>query len=610
MSTLATLVVRLTTDASELERGLGQAQKSSQSFLAGVGKNVQRFGKAALLGLGAAGGAAAGLGAALGGLAADAAPLETVRDSFGSLAEDAGSSQEEMLGALEKGSSGMIAQRDLMLQFNKAAQLVSTDFASQMPDAMQYVGKVAASTGEDFGFLMDSLVTGVGRLSPAILDNLSIQASLSEATDAAAEMFGVEAEELTKAQKQAGMMEVVMAKLAKNTASMPEVAGSAAAGMNGLRATIQNTKDRLGTAFLPVLNSVASMLTAMAPLLDPLISALETRLVPALDKGIDALGGVRWVIEDMIAGVWGRDYPWEDVFPPSLANAAYTISDAVFAVIDAVSPYVQIASAWIKENVELQDVLIALGAAIAAVVIPALASVVAAAAPVIATGAALIAAVTLIRNAWQSNWLGIRDTVRTALTFIQERLTKSFQIWKDIFNAFKSAFQGDWRGFGENLRAAWDKTWSAIQDAVQNAIQAIKSIDWGNVGRAITRGIANGIKNGAQAIVNAAKAAARAALEAAKGFLGIDSPSKAFAEVGQWASLGLARGLEDTSPVERAAESLGQSALRATQQTGQSVQRIDAPVNVEANVSNDLDLEELAWRVSEIIGRRSMEYAV
>jgi len=73
----------------------------------------------------------------------------------------------------------MATNRDLMLSFNKASTLVSVDFAKQLPDAMQYLGKVSLATGQDLGFLLDSLVTGVGRVSPMILDNLGIQVALS-----------------------------------------------------------------------------------------------------------------------------------------------------------------------------------------------------------------------------------------------------------------------------------------------------------------------------------------------------------------------------------------------------------------------------------------------
>ena len=60
------------------------------------------------------------------------------------------------------------------------------------------------------------------------------------------------------------------------------------------------------------------------------------------------------------------------------------------------------------------------------------------------------------------------------------------------------------------------------------------------------QGIANGIKAGASWIADAARDAAKAALDAAKGFLGIHSPSRVMAdEVGLPMAQGLAAGFAD-----------------------------------------------------------------
>jgi len=155
-----------------------------------VGGSLQNLGKVALAGVAGVATATAAIGAALTKLAVDAAPMEGVSRAFEGLAESSGVGMDEMLAALKRGSAGMISNRDLMTSFNKAAQLVSTDFAVQLPNAMGYLGKVAAATGQDMNFMLDSLVTGVGRLSPMILDNLGIQVSLTEANEAYAASIG------------------------------------------------------------------------------------------------------------------------------------------------------------------------------------------------------------------------------------------------------------------------------------------------------------------------------------------------------------------------------------------------------------------------------------
>jgi phage-related protein len=92
-----------------------------------------------------------------------------------------------------------------------------------------------------------------------------------------------------------------------------------------------------------------------------------------------------------------------------------------------------------------------------------------------------------------------------------------------------------------------------VVDGVRQIIQRIKStfsdIDWGEVGRRIIEGIKNGLAYAGGMIVDAARDAARNALNAAKNFLGINSPSRVFKEqVGEMIPAGMAEGIEDGAP--------------------------------------------------------------
>lgn len=216
----------------------------------------------------------------------EAAKVQGIKAAF----EGITGAADDMIVKLREGSLGMMSDAKLMESYNLAAQLVSKTFADQLPEAMQYLSKVSAATGQDMDYMMTSLVRGVGRMSPMILDNLAIQVSLSEATDRAAQMFGKEAEELTKAEEQAGMMSVVMEKLAANTANMPEIAGTAAAGFATLGATWDNLKVMLGEAFLPTVNAVLGKLMEWAQGAMPQIEAGMARLQSSLGIVTGAIG--------------------------------------------------------------------------------------------------------------------------------------------------------------------------------------------------------------------------------------------------------------------------------------------------------------------------------
>lgn len=231
-------------------RGKGNAAQSVRNLR----KETQGLGKQS----GIASKLVSGLGTAMAGVATLAIAKQIARAGLelakiGAQAESVSLAFEGLGGSIEalrEGSLGLISDVDLMKQFNTAAQLVSKTFAKDLPEAMGFVSKVAAATGQSMSFMMDSLVRGVGRMSPLILDNLGIQVDLAAATKRSAEMFGVQADELSKAQQQAGLMAEVMDKLRENTADMPEVAGSAAAGFGGIGAEIGNLRIELGLLLL------------------------------------------------------------------------------------------------------------------------------------------------------------------------------------------------------------------------------------------------------------------------------------------------------------------------------------------------------------------------
>ena len=573
----ANVAVRATLEKldGDLEGARGKVDSAISKIVAGAGKNFQALGTAALGGIGVATGAITGLGAALAKVTVDAAPVEGVSDAFAGLAESAGQGADEMLGALKRGSAGMVANRDLMMSFNQAAQLVSTDFAVQLPDAMQYLGKVSAATGQDMGFMLDSLVKGVGRLSPMILDNLGIQVAQSEAIERAAEMYGVEADALNKGQVQAGMMNVVLEKLAANTASMPDVTETAAARMAQFKATIQDTKDQVGVGFLPVLTTLLGTLGEVGERVLPVVvGALET-IAPVVERVAIAVG-------DFVISLLDGQEPMTafrdligSLFPPEIAEKIMGIVESIVQFGEKVAEFLAPVMEWISENVELQDVLIALGVAIASVVLPVLLSIITAVAPVIAVFIAAVAIVVALRKAWESDFLGLRtfilDTLEKITAWWAEHgdaiMAKAREIWEEvvavfewfkgiftgIFDAFRLAFAGDWEGFGARLREVWDEVWVKIKEIGRTAWDAIKNFftntDWGSVGRNILEGVARGITTGVDVIKDAARAAARAALEAAMGFLGIHSASReAMQQIGLPFVEGIGAGMEYALP--------------------------------------------------------------
>lgn len=509
------------------EVGVKAVVKDSKKFLGTLGKMggaVSGFGKTALkigaVGIGALGAAAGLAGGAMIKLAMDAAPLEGIGKAFDGLTADMEGGSKKMLNALKEGSQGMITNRDLMEGFNKAAQLVSKDFAQTLPDAMGYLGKVSAATGQDMGFMLDSLTTGVGRLSPMILDNLGIQVSLTEANEAYAASIGKTVGDLTKQEQQTALMAQVMEKLATNTADMPEITDNAATKMAQFNVAMKNAKDQIGKALLPVLTKLMGIFTKLVTKYGPkvtkfiekfasVIQTLGKYFAFVLDEGdslndflVDLPEPLRRITQffgDLIVGVqdliqqfqWGG---WDRIFTTfedgSSAIGGFLkelglgeeVADRVGAAINSVVGFIRdeliptIISAiepitnWVKDNVKLKDVLIALAIVLGGVVLSAIVGVVTALAPLILIPAAIIVAVTLLRKAWETNWNGIRDKAAAVVEWVKNNLVPWFQ--EKIPQAFEAV-----KRFWENtLKPALEALRRFIEDPVIPVLKKI--VEW------------------------------------------------------------------------------------------------------------------------------------
>lgn len=84
---------------------------------------------------------------------------------------------------------------------------------------------------------------------------------------------------------------------------------------------------------------------------------------------------------------------------------------------------------------------------------------------------------------------------------------------------------------------------SAIPQLISAIVNGFGSYDWWSIGKNIIKGIADGLKNAAGMIADAARDAAKKAFEAAKDFLGIDSPAKKGIYIGNMYDAGIAEGI-------------------------------------------------------------------
>lgn len=251
--TIGEVKTRFTADTSKAENTLkGFVEKQAKVVEGGFG------------GLGRAAGAAFGLAATAAlaqkgvQFAIESSKLAQqnaiVENSFVSLAAEAGASADSMMAAMRTASANTVSDYDLMLSANRAMMLGVADSAEEMQKLLE----VARSRGQAMGLsttqAFNDIVTGLGRGSALILDNLGIIVDLESAYANYAAQLGKTAEELTKTeQKQALINDAMQQATRTNVKPMKD----AFAEMN---TSLDNMKVAMGELFSPVVTKAADIL--------------------------------------------------------------------------------------------------------------------------------------------------------------------------------------------------------------------------------------------------------------------------------------------------------------------------------------------------------------
>jgi methyl-accepting chemotaxis protein len=100
--------------------------------------------------------------------------FEQYKQGMEALARNTGQNADEIVNKLKEVSDGTVANKDLMLAANRAVALNVTKDVGQMTQLMEISRLKAKAMGIDTTQAFNDIVTGIGRGSPLILDNLGI----------------------------------------------------------------------------------------------------------------------------------------------------------------------------------------------------------------------------------------------------------------------------------------------------------------------------------------------------------------------------------------------------------------------------------------------------
>ena len=258
----ATSIIKLSLQSNQYEQGLRGAKRQFEDFTASIGINMKKmtaFGLAA----GAAASAINGLTSAISTAISEgtrmASEMEGVRAAFKRL------DQPGLLDNLREATHGTVNDLELMKQAVKFDNFNLS--LKEMGTMLAFAQQQAKDTGQDVGYLVDSIVTGLGRKSLPILDNLGLSATeikdrMKETGDMTKAVADIIQERMAAA---GGYVETASDRAAKATADL------------------ENAMTSLGETFAPLVGASDSLwnsikigaINALNTAVKPLIQALS-----------------------------------------------------------------------------------------------------------------------------------------------------------------------------------------------------------------------------------------------------------------------------------------------------------------------------------------------
>lgn len=341
-------------------------------------------------------------------------------------------------------------------------------------DAMKELGLITADGTNKF-FDASGAMKGMDEIA-AILDNAFGGLSEEQKNNAASTIFGTDAMRTLFGIMNAGQDGILEYKKNIGNTSAEELAARRMDTLKGafeiFGGIVETISLGVGDKFLPVVRKIVEWASNLASDYGPKVIDWFGKLANWLSTATDM------VIALLSGG--DRFSEWLTTVPEPVADvvkgvmAFYEGAKALFKGIGDV----------IGQFVKWQDVLVAVAAVAASVIIPAIGALIAAAWPIVATFAAIVAAVAALRIAWQNDFLGIKTFTLEAFKYLKENFGGLFtaiqQFGKGALKEIHDWLTGNDTDF-KNLNAIWTKakeTFAKVFTDMGNALRTFGDFLW------------------------------------------------------------------------------------------------------------------------------------
>ena len=199
--------------------------------------------------------------------AKQAAELQAMETAFNNLqggTENAAVAMDKLRGATDNTMSNF----DLFQQANNAMILGVTKNSDEMAEMFDMAQRLGRALGKDTKHSVESLITGIGRQSRMMLDNIGIVVKADKAYEDYAKELKKNKDDLTDVEKKQAFLNATLEAAKQGVALLgPEILSPIDA-LNQLNAAWDNFSSRLGSVALEVLQPLSQALASILDFLD------------------------------------------------------------------------------------------------------------------------------------------------------------------------------------------------------------------------------------------------------------------------------------------------------------------------------------------------------
>ena len=217
------------------------------------------------------------------------AEMEGVRRGFDNLARSSGFSADAF-DNFNEATDGTMDAMELMQQANNAMLLGITDNEEQMAKMFDTAQRLAEAVGKDTAFGVESLVTGLGRQSKLMLDNLGIMFDVNQANEEYAKSIGKTVKNLTDQERKTAFTNKALSEAEKLVANLGEEVPTTNRSLLSMSSAFGDLAVTIGDKLSPSVIGSSSVLTKFARNLNKSLKSINfTETYSNILKNTEAL---------------------------------------------------------------------------------------------------------------------------------------------------------------------------------------------------------------------------------------------------------------------------------------------------------------------------------